>query len=112
MIIEKSNLVEHKTILVNGKITEETTIDNINKLAKFFDSSKRNFINNLKVFINKDKIKLEIIDFDPQNDMWDGTLLIHLNGISTYDLVNYIIGCSNADEISMNNDNTVRLWWD
>ena len=49
----------------------------------------------------------------PTKMRWDGTLRIHLNhNISATNLVNKYISPSQADEISVEKDLTLRLWWD
>jgi hypothetical protein len=68
---------------------------------------------NLQIFAKQGLIKLELPEANLDKEMWDGTLLIHfVNLWSATDIINYIVSVSRADEISMLNDKTLRLWWD
>jgi len=71
------------------------------------------FTDNLVKYAESGKIVFEFPQCDPKQDMWDGELLIHIKEeMSTSEIVNNIISRTYADEISMEKDDLLRLWWD
>lgn len=96
MIIDKSNINE----AFLKKFGED-----------FFINS--NLIKNLIILIKEEKLTLNIENFNNVDNTWGGTLYVNLiRGVTTYDVVNYIVGVSGADEISMPKKKSIRLWWD
>lgn len=71
------------------------------------------FVKNLTCLEKEDKIELmwKDLDFDANSGDWDGTLLINLKKIKMDELVNFILGHSRADEMSIDGK-VLRLWWD
>lgn len=70
-------------------------------------------VKNLRVFVKRGKLKLELPEADFDDNRWDGTLLIHfVEPMSAADVVNYIVNESHANEMSFDDDKTLRLWWD
>lgn len=73
----------------------------------------KQFVINLKVLEKEEKIEImwDKLDYDADNGNWDGALFIKLTKIKMDELVNYVLGHSGADEMSIDNK-TLRLWWD
>ena len=80
-------------------------------LDKFIGSGKLG--KNLSIFEKEGKIELltDKIDFDNDKDTWCGTVFVKIKKMTTEEVINYIIGVSGADEISMEKK-ILRLWWD
>lgn len=68
---------------------------------------------NLENKIDAGLISVEYTHCDAKKSEWDGELLINfLQPINNMVLINdFIFRCS-ADEISMNSESQLRLWWD
>jgi hypothetical protein len=68
---------------------------------------------NLGVFVKQGRVDVELPKFDHRDDRWDGTLLVHFKDQFTpAEVINYIVAFGRADEISFENDKTLRMWWD
>jgi hypothetical protein len=68
---------------------------------------------NLAVFVKQGRIDVELPKYDPRDGRWDGTVHIHFKDKFTIaEVVNYIIGFARADEVRMEGENTLVLWWD
>lgn len=71
------------------------------------------FVDNLIGYVDSGKIVLEFPDCAPKEDMWDGTLLIHIKEeMGACEIVNKLISGTYANEIYMENNELLRLWWD
>lgn len=104
----KNNLVEIVSNSNGKKIRETNTFTELMKDYGSYLSTS--FLKNLTIFCKKGEIEITVPDISEDN--WGGVFLITLTGISTPNLVNYIIGMSQADEISMTTETDLRLWWD
>lgn len=70
-------------------------------------------VKNLRVFVKKGKLKLELPNADLDSNRWDGTLLIHfVEPMSAADVINYIVNDTRADEMNFVDEKTLRLWLD
>lgn len=68
---------------------------------------------NLAVFVKQGRIDVELPQYDPRDDRWDGTLLVHFKDVFTpAEVVNYIVAFGRADEVGFDGDKTLRMWWD
>lgn len=47
-----------------------------------------------------------------KDQSWDGKLCIQLNSISQHDLINGILAWAHADEIRLDRDNILVLYWE
>lgn len=73
----------------------------------------KQFVTNLKILEKEQKLEImwDKLEYEADNDRWDGTLFIKLTKIKMDELVNYVLGCSGADEMSVDKK-VLRLWWD
>jgi hypothetical protein len=96
-------------------VTDAANFDMINSIFREWMSDTG--AKNLGVFFRKGRIDVELPEFEPKdkdgNYRWDGTLLVHFKDTFTpAEVINYIVASSRADEVSMEDDKTLRLWWD
>lgn len=83
----------------------------------FFDMLKNwqgeSLVKNIMLLEKEQKIEVmwDKLDYDADNGNWDGTLFIKLTKIKMDELVNYVLGHSRADEMSIDKK-VLRLWWD
>lgn len=104
----KDNLIEIVSNSSGKQIRETNTFT---ELMKDYGSYLPNlFLKNLTIFCKKGEIEITVPAITDDN--WGGVINVKLTGISTSDLVTYIIGLSQADEIAMNTETELRLWWD
>lgn len=77
------------------------------------DWQGKQFVTNLILLEKEQKIEIlwDKLDYDVTNGNWDGTLFIKLTKIKMEELVNFVLGLSNADEMSLDKK-VLRLWWD
>ena len=69
--------------------------------------------NNLRNYVEKDEVELILPKCNIEQDLWDGTLLIKFKRyFSAQEVVNKIIFYICADEVSFEDENTLRIWWD
>lgn len=96
------------------KYSTADNIDNMNIIVSYLKEwMESGGTRNLTLFVNQGRIDLEFPKFDPNNELWDGTLLIHFKQpFTNSELVNNILAFSHADEISFVDDQTLRMWWD
>ena len=70
-------------------------------------------INNIVKLVTQDVISVTMNETDLPEGRWDGTLVIRWKRVpKAADVVNHIIGWARADEVSMPDPRTLRLWWD
>ena len=93
------------------RVTSETDLEDILDMLREWVGERVQ--KNLRIFVKSGDIRLEMPDADLKREVWDGTLLIHFNrDFSAADLVNYIVGGVQVDEMSFIEPRTLRLWWD
>ena len=92
-----------------------TVIDHKEEFYKFLDGYfGGNFCKNIRIMERDKEIELvpERIDYDEEQGTWDGSIYLKINKKTKMeDVINYVIGTSKADEISIDNG-VLRLWWD
>lgn len=108
-----STLIETHNPRVHTSASEED-LNNILLAIKSYSSCSDRVVKNLGILARQNKITLTCNALNYRTGYWDGEVLITLDftNITMYDLVNCIISESNADEIHLNDQNTLRLWWD
>jgi hypothetical protein len=91
--------------------TDATNFDTIHPVLKEWMGETG--AKNLGIFVKQGRIDVELPKYDPRDDRWDGTLLIHFKeDFTPADVINYIVSFGRADELSMDSDKTLRMWWD
>ena len=92
-----------------------TVIDHKENFYKFLENYfGGHFGKNLRIMDRKKEIELvtERMDYNEDAGTWDGTIYLRINKKTKMDdVINYIIGTSKADEISIDKG-VLRLWWD
>lgn len=91
-----------------------SSVKEVMYLKSFEDYVKPELLNWLVSRTKENKISVSVNEnFDPEKKIWDGELFIDFmeQPILT-DVVNNCIGNAYADEISMENNKKIRLWWD
>ena len=73
----------------------------------------KQFVTNLEILEKEQKLEIvwDKLEYEANNDRWDGTLFIKIKKIKMDELVNYVLGCSGADEMNIDKK-VLRLWWD
>lgn len=75
--------------------------------------AEKSLVDNIEQLVLQDLISVRLNEVDMPNDNWDGTLLIQWKRVpKAISVVNHIIGWARADEVSMPDPKTLRLWWD
>lgn len=71
-------------------------------------------VTNLHIMLSNDMVTEVVFqDFNVKSSMWDGTILVKFpKKPDVVKVVNMIIGWARADEVTMENTKTLRLWWD
>jgi hypothetical protein len=71
------------------------------------------FYNNVHWYLKQGALTVEFLQVDVEQSMWDGEILFNLTDkIPMTEVINNLIGESKADEISLESNNVLRLWWD
>ncbi len=82
-------------------------------LAYSWGTYGNTFKHTLENFYRKGLIDIEFKEMDLKKQTWGGTMNITMKeGMTTRLMVNAIIAFCHADEISMESDTVLRLWWD
>jgi hypothetical protein len=77
------------------------------------DYLHKSFLNNLSVLIDAKSITVTVNNINPVEEEWDGLMFVNISStIKLFEVVNNIISPSFADEIFMENEYELRLWWD
>jgi hypothetical protein len=85
--------------------------DQVLNIIELITYKKSKLAQNIRYYLEKNMISVVVPNADIDQGSCDGTILIQLINISYDDVINHIIGASNADEISIDG-NILRLWWD
>lgn len=70
------------------------------------------FMKNVSTLLDNSKITVTATHIDSEKHEWDGELLFEVSKLTSGEIVNYLIQFSSANEIFMNDEKTLRLWWD
>lgn len=95
-------------------MTQITSKENLTEIIEFLeDWMDGQGIKNLMEYVKHGHVELIMPECNPEQDLWDGTLLVKLlRPFSAREVVNYIAAFAHSDEMSFEDDNTLRLWWD
>lgn len=91
-----------------------TEVDAKNSFFKMLKEWRgESLVKNIMILEKEQKIQVmwDKLDYDADSGEWDGTLFIKITKIKMDELVNYILGHSRADEMSIDKK-VLRLWWD
>ena len=70
------------------------------------------FVGNLRSLVDAETVTLEFNDLRPKSSNWDGKMCIKFATEPTaMFVINYVVSWSGADEFSMDDEKTLRLWW-
>jgi hypothetical protein len=93
-----------------------TTSEDFTKIAGWLvdgDWFSSTMNQNILTMLNDGAIEVKFNKINGRKNEWDGTLYINLlTPLTTQTIVNSLIARANADEISMETDTKIRLWWD
>jgi NCAIR mutase (PurE)-related protein len=82
-------------------------------MAYSWGTYSNTFKHTLEQLYRKDLIDVEFKEMDLNRQTWGGAMnIIMKEGMTTRMMVNAIIAFCHADEISMESDTVLRLWWD
>jgi hypothetical protein len=82
-------------------------------LAYSWGTYGNTFKHTLENFYRRGLIDIEFKEMDLNKQTWGGAMNITMKeGMTTRLMVNAIISFCHADEISMDSDTVLRLWWD
>lgn len=96
-----------------------TLFDNQAQFHKKFDQFTRNgylsktLVQNLGIMIATKAITVECLGMGEEDGHWDGEMFVIFKKIpKTSSVVNAILQHARADEMFMQDEKTLRLWWD
>lgn len=72
----------------------------------------KNFMNRVSHLLENKRMTATAKHIKPKIHEWDGELLFDVSGLTTAEVVDELIQFSDANEIFMNDEKTLRLWWD
>jgi hypothetical protein len=87
----------------------DTDLDVILSMVK--ECTGERVAKNLQLFVSQNKIKLELTSADLESKCRNGTLLVHFaQPMSTADVNNYVVSGTHVNEMSFEDNKTLRLW--
>ena len=70
-------------------------------------------VKNLSYMVNAGEATIHFKEIDPSKMLWDGEIIVKFaKKPDVVKVVNSLISWARADEVSMENTKTLRLWWD
>ena len=89
--------------------------EHMQEIKHFFDSwydFSEDLAENLIEHAEAGNITFTIPGAGPDGETWEGEIYINVSKLSIEAVVNDFISVAYADEISIEDGNTLRLWWD
>jgi hypothetical protein len=70
-------------------------------------------VKNFRTLVGAGEAELFFSELDESKSMWDGTIVVKFaKKPDVVKVVNGLVSWAKADEVSMENTKTLRLWWD
>ncbi len=94
-------------------ILSMTTVEEVKQLEVFRSYISPQLLKNITTMVQQKEIHLEFSHLDFEKDEWDGEVRVVFKEAPTAKrVINAIVQYAHADEVSMQDEKTLRLWWD